>query len=123
MAFSVPEKNRITVGRLASDKSYGNNGAFEIVSPVKDSRHLFIIASDGMRWEHVSVHVYDTKQEKTYTPVWFEMCFVKDVFWGVNDCVIQYHAPRMVYVNNHKDTLHLWRQAGFNIPTPPMEMV
>lgn len=30
MSFRVPEKFRVTAGRLGSDPSFGNNGAFEL---------------------------------------------------------------------------------------------
>lgn len=54
--FHVPEKYRIVTGRSGSNASYGNNGAFQVESSRNGNRVLLIIASDGMGWEHVSIH-------------------------------------------------------------------
>ena len=83
--FKVPEQYRITKGELASDFLYGNNGAFKVF---RGRTTFLIIASDGMGWEHVSVHCLTDGKERT--PTWSEMCFVKDLFWSDDDCVIQY---------------------------------
>lgn len=116
--FHVPEKNRISKGRLASDSSFGNNGAFLID---RGRSQLWIIASDGEGWEHVSVHcVSDTKER---TPTWSEMCFVKDLFWDESDCIIQYHPAKSEYVNMHKFALHLWKPIGVSIPIPEKILV
>lgn len=48
-----------------------------------------------------------------------EMCKVKDLFWGEEDCVVQFHPPKSVYVNNHEFVLHLWRKIGSQFETPP----
>ena len=125
MSFHVPEKYRIRIGRLASDKSFGNNGAFAI-PPVVASREMFVIASDGAGWEdagfsgepweHVSVHCEDSQPR---TPTWTEMCAIKDLFWDSEDVVMQIHPKKSEYVNNHAHTLHLWRPTIAPIPTPP----
>lgn len=47
------------------------------------------------------------------------MCKVKDLFWGEEDCVVQFHPPKSVYVNNHEFVLHLWRKIGSQFETPP----
>lgn len=117
--FHVPEKHRIIEGRLASNKSYGNNGAFMI--PIMPKVMAFVIASDGSGWEHVSVHIIDDGQDAT--PLWEEMCDIKDLFWDNEDTVIQFHPPLSEYVNNHKNTLHMWRPIGVKIPRPATELV
>jgi hypothetical protein len=111
--FHAPEKYRITVGPLKSSSSDGNNGAFKIC---KDGYDLNVICSDEI-WEHVSV------SKKNRCPTWEEMCFVKDLFWGPECCVIQYHPPKSVYVSNHPFCLHLWRKVGSEFETPPTWMV
>jgi hypothetical protein len=117
----VPEAHRITTGRYTgSSPALGNNGAFRL-PPIRGGRQLFIIASDGAGWEHVSVHVLDGK--KMHTPTWSEMCHVKDLFWDREDLVIQYHPPESQYVNNHPHTLHLWRPTEQEIPAPPSYLV
>lgn len=130
--FHVPEKYRIVTGPQASNASYGNNGAFRIPSRggaertrngTRKSRELFVIASDGLGWEHVSVHVYDITQETFYMPYWDEMCYLKELFWDPEDVVMQLHPRQSEYVNNHAFVLHLWRPVGVEIPTPPAILV
>ena len=107
--FHVPNKYRIREGRVASDESYGNNGAFKI-------KNLNIIASDGYGWEHVSISLPHR------APKWNEMCRVKEMFWDDTDTVVQFHPPKNDYVNNHNYCLHLWcYELGF--PRPPSTMV
>jgi len=80
---------------------------------------LWIIASSGLGWEHVSV----SKQKET--PSWDEMCLVKDLFWGEEDAVMQLHPRKSVYRNHHPHCLHLWRptEPGITIPEPPAILV
>lgn len=124
--FHVPESNRvINHPIIGSTKDNGNNGAFIIHQ--SNGRDLWIIASDatlweeagftGIKWEHVSVHAYDGK--RTLTPRWEEMCKIKDIFWDEEDVVIQFHPRKSEYINNHPNTLHLWRPIGIDLPTPP----
>jgi len=111
--FKVPEHYRITKpGRLFSDSSYGNNGAFKVTG-------LFVIASEGDGWEHVSVSLPNNKR----CPSWGEMCKIKDLFWDDEDCVIQFHPPKSEYVNVHKSCLHLWREQNIIYNTPPKYMI
>lgn len=100
---------------MGSDDSIGNNGAFFI--KLKHGQNVFVIASDGMGWEHVSV------SRKDRCPTWEEMCQVKAIFWDEEDCVVQYHPPRSEYVNHHKNCLHLWRPVGVDFPRPDFLMV
>lgn len=115
MAFQVPEKSRITTGRAASTAAFGNNGAFAL--RLKHGQAAFAIASDGAGWEHVSVSRTDR------CPTWEEMCQVKAMFWGEDDCVLQYHPPKSEYVNNHPYCLHLWRPIGVAVPMPDSILV
>lgn len=119
--FHVPEEFRIKTGRyFGSSSMLGNNGAFELPA-LRGGRRMFVIASDGMGWEHVSVHILDGK--RMHTPTWTEMCHIKDLFWDGDDCVVQYHPPQSEYINNHPHTLHLWRPTGQTIPNPPSILV
>jgi len=110
MTMQAPNEFRVKDGQMGTDHTYGPNGLFMV-------GHLKVIASDGEGWEHVSVST------STRCPDWEEMCMIKDLFWGENDCVIQYHPPRKNYVNCHKHCLHLWRPSKKKIPLPPMWMV
>lgn len=119
--FHVPDENRVTTGVYGSAHGSGNNGAFVLPSPIGHVRQLAIIASDGMGWEHVSVHARVGRE--MFTPYWDEMCFIKKAFWDAEDVVIQYHPKESEYVNNAPAVLHLWRKIGFEMPTPPSILV
>lgn len=114
MSFAVPEQYRVKNGPLASDVRYGNNGLFIVPCENYD---LKVIASDGEGWEHVSVSL------KNRDPNWRQMCFIKELFWDPEDCVVQYHPPRSQYVNQHEHCLHLWRPIKEALPIPPSILV
>lgn len=108
------EKYRITNGLYTSTRSNGNNGAFDI--PTKKGT-LWIIISDQLLWDHVSVSL------KSRIPTWKEMCFVKNLFWEPEETVIQYHPAESKYINQCPFVLHLWKPQGIQIPMPPIEFV
>lgn len=105
--FKVPNQYRIRDGQYASQDYIGNNGAFEIRID-KLNTVLYIIASDGIGWEHVSVSAPGR------CATWEEMSYIKDLFWGDDDFVVQMHPTKIEYVNNHPHCLHLWRKCGTN---------
>ncbi len=79
---------------------------------------LRVLASPGdahedIPWEHVSVSL------KNRCPNWREMCYVKDLFWDAEECVMQLHPPRSKWINNHPYCLHLWKPIAVDIPMPP----
>lgn len=120
--FAQLEAGRIRTGKYGSDPSDGANGAFLIRGPMGAT--LRIIASDGIDpvaqgWEHVSVSIASANR----CPNWTEMCFVKDLFWGEEETVVQFHPPRSEYVNHHPTTLHLWRNRTNAVATPPAILV
>jgi len=114
--FKVPNENRVRSGEIATTSAYGNNGAFKLIH--KDDV-MFCIASDGLGWEHVSVSL----EGKNRCPTWEEMCFVKKVFWGREDVVVQYHPDESTYVNRHAFCLHLWRSIDVEMPVPSVVLV
>jgi hypothetical protein len=124
MLEKLPERleaRRVRDGELASDSSWGAYGAFFVHGPCGEELKIIAsgadaddVASHG--WEHVSIST------RRRCPNWIEMCFVKDLFWGPEECVVQFHPPKSCYVNNHPFCLHLWRHKdGF--PMPPMILV
>jgi hypothetical protein len=88
---------------------------------------LKVVASEGdykevglgpeYAWEHVSVST-DRR-----CPTWQEMDFVKDLFWGPEETVMQLHVPKNRHVNVHPYCLHLWRPLFTAIPLPPRDTV
>lgn len=116
--FHVPNKNRLTNHfnkSINTTDQAGNNGVFVLNHKGYD---IYCIASDGLGWEHVSVTI-----NKKRTPQWDLMCYIKSVFWDDGDCVIQYHPPESVYVNNHPYCLHLWRPVNKKIPVPDPKLL
>lgn len=91
--------------------------------------HLFAIASLGDNegenggWEHVSARALDPVFHKERAPNWAEMCFLKDLFWDAEECVVQFHPPKSEYVNWHGCVLHLWKWRQGEFPRPPRILV
>lgn len=102
----------------------GNQGRFSLVCP-DTGRRLLVLASDGRDWreeglqgepwEHVSVSVYS----RTTCPSWPEMEWIRTLFWGDEETVLQFSPPRSVKVNYHPGCLHLWRPTETAVPLPP----
>ena len=80
-------------------------------------KDVFVIASWGRGWDHVSVAC------PRRTPTWTLMALIKEAFFREDECAIQYHPAKDEYVNIHPHTLHLWRPQDVAIPKPPREMV
>ena len=75
-----------------------------------------------MPWEHVSARTAVKKYHGRMlerAPTWDEMCLLKEIFWGDDECVMQLHPKKADYVNQHPCVLHLWKPIGIEIPTPP----
>ena len=100
----------VFVGCSAKDAAYLNHPSYKPEAVV-------IVASWGGGWEHVSVSL------ARRCPTWEEMCMIKDIFWGEEECVVEYHPPRSQYVNRHPYCLHLWKKIGEEFETPPKEYV
>jgi hypothetical protein len=115
------QANRVRKGDYASDDSYGLAGMFRLLAP---NTTLLCVVSSGPAsrgndtgWEHVSV------SSETRCPTWEEMCFVKDLFWGEDELVVQYHPPKSEHVNFHPHCLHLWKSLRVPMPAPPSILV
>ena len=85
----------------ASMECAGTNAGSFIIQ--RATGFLYIVASDGAGWDHVSVHV-DGR-----CPTWEEMCEVKELFFKDDEVVMQLHPAKSDYINCHQHTLHLWR--------------
>jgi hypothetical protein len=122
MRIILPSKlseGRLRAGTMRSSDADGFNGVFIIMGPCGEK--LTIIASDGTDpaargWQHVSI---STRR----LPNWTEMCFVKDLFWDEEECVVQFHPPKSEYVTNHPNVLHLWKHMSLPFPQPPSILV
>ena len=110
LPWIAAEPHRLRVPGIPSGEYGEPFGAFQM-------GRLRMIVSSDMGWEHVSVST------ETRTPTWKEMCAVKDLFWGPDEVVIQFHPPQSAYVNYHPHCLHMWKPVGVTLPLPPEWMV
>lgn len=120
MKKELPQKledGRVSTGYFGTTKESGPYGAFFVQGPCGEQLKIISSAGDETGWEHVSIST------RRRTPNWMEMCFVKDLFWSDEECVMQLHPPKSDYVNNHPHCLHLWRPTLVDIPRPPSIMV
>lgn len=114
--MKVPEKFRLKNGNMGTTEADGNNGVF----PIKRGKlQFFVIASDGMGWDHVSVTIANRQR----TATWEEMCFIKDIFFSKDEWAVQFHPASVDYVDNHKYCLHLWHSQRQVQPRPLNIMV
>lgn len=104
------------------------DGRYFIPSPNIRTYLFHVIVGTGEGWEHLSVTIR-TRTTKLLTklvertPTWAEMCFLKDVFWSPDECVVQFHPPKINHISNHDFCLHLWRSADHEFPVPPSILV
>lgn len=111
--FRVPHPAQSIIGKLPEEMKKGN-GCFRIYI---DNEEYFVMASDGMEWDHVSI------SHAKEIPSWEVMCKVKEMFFEDEEVVMQLHPKKSEYVNMVNTCLHLWRPQNKNIPTPPSIMV
>lgn len=114
MKANNKEIEKFMVLHLVLGMGEGNNGAFLI--PYK-SHDLAVISSDEGGWDHVSVSL------RNRIPNYFEMCFIKDLFFSPEETVVEFHVPKDKHVNNFKNCLHLWRDQKDGHKLPPQIFV
>ncbi|MCX7772945.1 MAG: hypothetical protein N2376_07530 [Clostridia bacterium] len=107
----ITKEGKVTLRRTGID------GGFAHVFVPRTKRPATVIFSFGGGWDHVSVS-YSNR-----CPTWEEMSYIKDAFFGPDECVVQYHPAKSEYVNLHPYCLHLWRPQNEAIPMPPKEFV
>ena len=90
-----------------------------IISAPGDREVWEMMKLSGPLFDHVSVSIFNNKHR---CPSWEEMCFVKDLCFGEEELVIQYHPPHSKYINI-ANVLHLWKPIGVDIPLPPDALV
>ncbi|QOZ66748.1 hypothetical protein WN72_10745 [Bradyrhizobium arachidis] len=109
------EAGRVQHGRFATVPGSGPCGVFLVQGPCGCELKISGFVRPG--WEHVAVST------PRRCPNWEEMCFVKDLFWDEEECVMQLHPPYSQYVNNSRYCLHLWRPIHRDIPMPPPSFI
>jgi hypothetical protein len=128
------EQGRVRSGPWASTPDRGLCGAFVVEGPggalivaghTGEGDMVCIDLASGERrivpaatgWEHVTV------ETNHRIPSWDEMCFVKNLFWQEEECVVEYHPPLSQYVKYNPYCLHLWRPKHATIPAPSVSIV
>ncbi len=107
----IKASHRVIIGQPGADGFAG-----QISMPLWKGT---VICSTGAGWEHVSV-----SPEKMRTmPSWDDMCMIKEIFWKDDESVIQIHPPKVQYVNNMPNCLHLWRCTYKDMVLPPSCLV
>lgn len=86
---------------------------------LRSGKMCTVIASIDYGWEHVSI----APLNHHVTPSWDGMCEVKDMFWGEDECVVEYHPPKSEYVNSMPNCLHLWKPIDKELAVPPKYLV
>lgn len=108
----IRQNPRIHIIREGSDGLWA-----DFIIPSMKPGRMFIIASWGGGWEHVSL------SHRSRCPSWDEMNLTKEIFWDDEECVVQFHPPKSEYVNCHPFCLHLWKKIGSEFETPPKGFV
>jgi hypothetical protein len=118
MRAHLPE--RLELGRVTNygGPDSGLNGRFVLQSPCGCKLQAISVDGEQTGWEQVSVST-----DRSRSPNWLEMCFIKDLFWDEEESVMQLHPPLSQYVKNHRYCLHLWKPKHLAIPQPPSELV
>jgi hypothetical protein len=116
MTFERAEKFRVKTGMFASNEGDQFGNFLVRVNPLALPMQV-LAAPISDAWQHVSVSLSNR------CPTWPEMCFIKELFWEDDECVLQYHPSKEEYVNNHPYCLHLWRATHVKIPEPPNFLV
>jgi len=129
--FEKAERYRVTrrlpgIERFASVP--GDRFGMFIVAHPEFNIRMFLDdgVQSGSGWEHVSVSCKVQRGDGTIAdvmPPWETMMMAKDWFWEDEECVVQFHPPRSVYVNRNVYVLHLWRKVGVDLETPPTVLV
>lgn len=111
------EASRIREGPYGGRSSDGLAGVFLVNGPAEEMLKIISSGPNPTHWEHVSVSA------RNRCPTWGEMCFVKGLFWGDDETVIQFHPREDKYINNHPFVLHLWRRDDMEYQLPPDEFI
>jgi hypothetical protein len=105
-------KYRVRRGVYCTNDIDGTKGFFIIPGIKIDLNVLSSGANNLTGWEHVSV------SGKKRNPNWDEMCKIKDLFWDLEETVIQFHPKKTSYVNLHPFCLHLWKNVKIEWELP-----
>lgn len=99
------------------------NGTF-IIDKHKNGEFYFVIVSNGLGWEHVSVTLHKKNGASIKRcPSFEEMQMVKEKIFTEEEAVFQLHPREEDYVNTHPYCLHLWKPNNCSMIVPPLYSV
>ena len=97
---------------------------YQIPHNVDSNLVYWVLCSNCYGWEHVSVSLRNLSNEPIERcPTWDEMCYIKSLFFKLEEYAMQFHPPLSKYVNNYSYVLHLWRPTDIAFPVPPVNLV
>ena len=117
----LPNRHRIShpIVGMGNEK----NGFFSIPHDRISDYLYFVLFTSGAGWEHASISLGTKKRSVDRCPTWEEMCYIKNLFWEEEECVVQYHPPKSEHVSMHPYCLHLWKPTYMRLPRPHPIMV
>jgi hypothetical protein len=107
---------RVRKGQMASDETYGWNGAFLV--PL-EGELWHVVISDRMGWKHLSA----SNAQKRMLPSWTVLTRLKDAFFGDDEWVVLYIPGKDDYINDHPFVHHLWTPLNQELPKPDIVLV
>ena len=98
------------------------DGKYRLVHPYIKEYWFDCVVQVRNGWEHVGVKIMRivsrNKETSTSTkrfPTWMEMNHIRNVFWGPQEVVLQFHEPMRHYEDTW--TSHLWNPlTAINVP-------
>lgn len=129
MAFKVPEKHRVKEGgNMATTALDGNNGLFLIPMSIKKgdntkyNYYLSVIATAAQGWENVLITIMNKDGKLTPRSASLEeMDFIKAIFWGNDECVLQYFPATADDMKLPGFCVALWKPNFAAVPKPPKD--
>lgn len=126
----TPDLLRFRTFQIGDDPS-DIQGNYLVPHPQIKGYYYFMVCTSGLGREHVSISLKkkglaskrSSMMDVGRTPTWAEMCYVKGLFWGDDEVVVQYHPRKKDHVSMHNYCLHLWRPTDQDLPEPSALMV
>lgn len=107
---------------IYGDGKIGNehNGTF-IINRYKNDEFYFVIVSNGLGWDHVSVTLHKKNGASIKRcPSYEEMLMIKEKIFAEDEVVFQLHPREEDYIDTHPYCLHLWKPNNCSMIVPPI---
>lgn len=80
-----------------------------------------VVSSIIWSWQHVSVQIINNKTGEKRLPTYGEMEYIRNLFFRLDEMVIEFFPRREDYVNDSDTTLHLWVNNAGKVVIPNVE--